>query len=112
MSPVLATRGAVLTATGSYLANCALGAAVATRLLDTSRVRWVHHGLYVLTALTTAAAGGLLARRRDPAFWRLLPAAAPLTAIPRVSARSPWHPALALTAAPAYAAALLGTRDA
>ena len=63
----------LVAAAGGYLLNCALGAAVAARVLDTSGVRWVHHGLYVTTATLTAAAGLDLARRRSGAFWRLLP---------------------------------------
>ena len=51
-----------------------------------------------------------MARRRRREFWRLLPVAAPLLAIPRFPARSRWHPALAATAAPAYLAALRGGR--
>ncbi|MBB2899496.1 putative membrane protein YfcA [Kineococcus radiotolerans] len=92
-------------ATG-YLLNCALGASVALRVLDTSGVRWVHHAVYVATAVLTAGAGAELARHRRPAFWRLLPVALPLSAIPAVSARSRWHPVIAGTAAPAYLAAL------
>jgi hypothetical protein len=90
----------------SYLLNCALGAAVAVRVLDTSGFRWVHHAVYVATSVLTAGAGADLARRRRPAFWRLLPVAVPLAAIPAVSARSRWHPVIAGTAAPAYLAAL------
>lgn len=101
MPPPLLTAAAT-----SYLLNCALGAAVAGRVLDTSGSRWVHHALYVTTGVLTAAAGADLARRRRPAFWRLLPAAVPLLLVPSVSARSRWHPVLAGTAAPAYVAAL------
>jgi hypothetical protein len=102
-------RTPLLTAAAtSYLANCALGVAVATRVLDTSGFRWVHHAVYVATAVLTAAAGADLARRRDRSFFRLLPAAAPLLAVPAVSARSPWHPVIAGSAAPAYLAALAG----
>ncbi|WP_328296132.1 hypothetical protein OG218_26130 [Kineococcus sp. NBC_00420] len=93
-------------AAASYLANCALGAAVATRVLDTSGFRWVHHAVYVATAVLTAAAGAELALRRDRAFFRLLPAALPLLAIPAVPARTRWHPVIAGSAAPAYVAAL------
>ena len=100
-------RTPLLTAAAtSYLANCALGTAVATRVLDTSRFRWVHHAVYVATAVLTAAAGVDLARRRDRAFWRLLPVAAPLVAIPAVPARTRWHPVIAAGAAPAYLAAM------
>lgn len=101
-------RTPLLTAAAtSYVANCALGAAVAARVLDTSGFRWVHHAVYVATAVLTAAAGAELALRGDRAFFRLLPVAAPLVAIPAVSARSRWHPVIAGTAAPAYLAALV-----
>jgi hypothetical protein len=90
----------------SYLLNCALGAGVALRVLDTSGARWVHHAVYVTTAVLTAGAGADLARRRRAAFWRLLPVAVPLSAVPAFPARSRWHPVIAGAAAPAYLAAL------
>lgn len=96
----------LLAATTSYLANCALGAAVGLRWVDSSGFRWLHHAVYVATATLTAAAGLDLAHRGRREFWRLLPAALPLAAIPAVSARSRWHPVIAATAAPAYVAAL------
>ena len=53
-------RTPLLTAAAtSYLANCALGVAVATRVLDTSGFRWVHHAVYVATAVLTAAGTSL-----------------------------------------------------
>jgi hypothetical protein len=100
----------LVAATAAYVTNCALGAAVAAHVLDTSGARWVHHAVFTATAALTAAAGVDLARRRSHAFWRLLPVAAPLLAVPSVSARSRWHPAIALTAAPAYVAANLSAR--
>jgi len=99
-------------ASSAYLANCALGAAVGLEVLDTAGFRWVHHAVYVVTATTTALAGADLLRRRSRGFVRLLPSAVPLVAIPRVSARSRWHPVIALTAAPGYVAALRVTRRA
>jgi hypothetical protein len=92
----------LVAATSAYLANCALGAAVGTGVVDSSGFRWVHHAVYVVTAATTALAGLDLLRRRSPAFVRLLPAGVPLVAIPAVPARSRWHPVIAATAAPAY----------
>ncbi len=100
------SRPLLTAATVSYAANCALGTAVASRRVDTSGVRWVHHAVYVSTVLLTAAAGVQLAARGDRALWRLLPVALPLAAIPWRSARSRGHVLLALSAAPAYAAAL------
>ena len=53
MDPV---RTLVTAAAASYTANCALGGSVALGLLDTSNVRWVHHGLYIATSSLTSAA--------------------------------------------------------
>jgi len=100
-------------ATVSYAANCALGAAVAARVVDTSRIRWVHHALYIGTCVLAGAAASSLTwggERARPAAIALLPAAVPLAAIPRVSTHSRRHPLLALTAAPFFAAALILSR--
>lgn len=94
-------------ATTSYAANCALGGAVALRLLDTSRVRWVHHALYVTTATLAAAATSSLVWSTNRAGWALLPAAAPLALIPYVSTRSRGHRAVALSAAPFFVGSLV-----
>ncbi|WP_205705529.1 hypothetical protein [Kineococcus indalonis] len=104
------SRSLLVAATASYAANCALGGAVAARRLDTSGARWVHHAVYVSTVVLTAAAAVQLAVRGDRALWRLVPVVAPLSAIPAVSARTRGHVALALAAAPAYAAALSAPR--
>lgn len=99
------TAGLVRAAAGAYLANCALGVAVATRIVDTSRHRWVHHALYVVTASLTAAAvaSGALARRAPGLV--LAPALAPLALLPR--AGHAVHARTALAAAPWYGLALL-----
>ena len=112
MTPVhtFGPGAAVGAATTSYALNCALGGAVALRLLDTSGFRWVHHALYVATVALTAGAALDLLRRRDGALWRLLPVAVPLSVVPRVPARSRGHVAVAAAAAPAYAATLLTLR--
>jgi hypothetical protein len=96
----------------SYAANCALGAAVATGLIDTHRIRWVHHAVYISTStLTGAAVSSLLWHRGDNrAALALLPAAAPLAAIPQVSARRPGHVVLALSAAPFFIASWILSR--
>lgn len=53
-------RGAARAGTGAasalYAANCLLGAAVGLRVLDTSRVHWVHHALYGAVVAGAAAA--------------------------------------------------------
>lgn len=99
-------------ATVSYLANCAVGTGVATRTIDTSNVRWVHHALYVSTSSLAALAGASGLRRgahrsaRSAAF-ALLPAAVPLSLIPYLGSHSNRHIVVALTAAPFFAASLI-----
>ncbi|MBM9469256.1 hypothetical protein [Nakamurella leprariae] len=100
----------VVSATACWLVNCTLGLGVATGTLDTSRARWIHHAAYAATAGLTAAAGLVLAVRRDRAVVRLLPAALPLAAIPFVPARTAGHAALGASLAPAYAATLWAVR--
>lgn len=94
-------------ATASYAANCALGAGVATRILDTSKARWVHHALYIATCTLAGAAASSLLWSRSAAGWALVPAAVPLAFIPRVSARSGRHAMIALSAAPFFFASLI-----
>jgi hypothetical protein len=91
----------------SYAANCLLGASVAARLIDTSRVRWVHHGMYVTTSALAAAAVSSLVWSRSKAGWLLLPAAVPLAVIPFAGTRGRGHPSVALSAAPFFAASLV-----
>jgi hypothetical protein len=93
-------------ATGSYVANLGLGSAVAIRLVDTRRVRWVHHALYVSTSLLAGAATSTLVWSGSRAGWRLLPAGVPLVLIAFVSARTRRHPLIALSAAPFFAGSL------
>ena len=95
-------------ATGAYLATCAVGLGVRTGVLRTDRVRWVHHALFVVTALAAGAAVvGLAVSRRPAAAASLASAAGPFVALTRVSPRTGPHARLALAAAPAYAAAWL-----
>ena len=94
-------------AAASYAANCVLGASVAARLVDTSRVRWVHHGMYITTSTLAAAAASSLIWSRSKAGWLLLPAAVPLAVIPYAGTRGRRHPAVALSAAPFFLASLV-----
>lgn len=97
----------------AYTANVGLGTAVATGVVDTSNFRWLHHALYIATCATTAAAavsglfwaGPRRASRR--AALLLVPAAAPLAAIPYVRTHSRRHPLVALAAAPFILAGLV-----
>lgn len=89
--------------------NAALGAAVLLRVVDTSRVRWVHHLLYIVACCTTGAA--MLVTTADPHGARtrtaLAPALLPLAVIPFAGTSGRGHPLVALAAAPFYSAALL-----
>lgn len=94
-------------ATTAYALNVGLGTAVATRLVDTRRFRWVHHALYVSTSVLAGSAASTLLWTDSRAGWRLLPAALPLTVVAFVSARSRCHPLIALSAAPFFATSLV-----
>lgn len=101
-------RALVSAAAAAYAGNCALGASVAARWLDTSNVRWVHHAMYILTATTTAAAALACATHRSPAALALAPAAVPLFLLQRHGAHPVRrHTRDALAAAPCYAAGLV-----
>lgn len=106
-----------LVATAAYAVNCALGASVAARLIDTRRFRWLHHALYIVTCATAAAAVAVGLSRGSRASGRraalaLLPAAAPLAAIPYLGTHSRRHPLVALAAAPFIVAGLVLSRSA
>jgi hypothetical protein len=102
-------RALATAAAGAYLANVALGTAVRTRLVDTSRNRAPHHVLYVVTsALTAVAIVGALAQR-SPRGWLLAPALLPLVLLPRVGHDA--HAVTGVAAAPWYLAALLAKVD-
>jgi len=100
--PRLITAAAV-----SYLCNAAFGAAVATGAIDNRRLRWVHHALYVVTSSLTMTALAAGAVERRAAGLALLPAAGPLIALPCVGGKLRRHAAVAGSAAPAYAIALV-----
>jgi hypothetical protein len=86
----------------AYLANCGLGLGVSTRIIDTTRIHWLHHALYVTTSALTALALSSLVWSRSRAGWWLLPAAVPLAVIPFAGTRTRRHPAIALSAAPFF----------
>lgn len=93
-----------------YAANCALGAAVATRLVDTRRFRWVHHALYIATVTTTILALIVGIRGHRRAAVALSPALVPLAVIPYAGTHTRRHPLIALTAAPFVAAGVITSR--
>jgi len=87
----------------SYAANCALGLAVAARVIDTRHFRWLHHAMYITTCTTVVAAIGSACRGSRPArqaALALAPAVVPLTAIAYVPTHTRRHPLVALAAAP------------
>ncbi|MCS3843444.1 hypothetical protein [Microbacterium sp. AK031] len=96
----------------SYAANCSLGLAVATRLVDTRRFRWLHHALYITTCTAVAAAlsaawwGGPRAPSRRAALM-LVPGVVPLASVPYVPTHSRRHPLVALAAAPFIVASVV-----
>lgn len=101
----------VAVAVGAYAANALLGVSVATRLIDTSEVRWVHHGLFTATAVATSAALGLASFRRDSSALALAPAIGVLALLQRHGAHPLGrHSRDALLAAPFYATALFLSR--
>lgn len=96
-------------AAAAYAANCALGASVALKLIDTRNVRWVHHALYLTTSTLTAVAlsSALWGRPRTTsrrASAALAPAVVPLIVTPYAGTHTGRHPAVALSAAPFFAA--------
>jgi hypothetical protein len=101
-----------IAATAAYALNCALGTAVATRVIDTSGFRWLHHALYIATCATTAAAlssawWGRPKFETRRAALALSPAGIPLASIPYLGSRGRRHPLVALSAAPFVIAGLV-----
>lgn len=104
-------RTSVTAAAAAYAANFGLGLSVASGAVDTSSVRWVHHGLYILTATVTTSAVVLGALRRDRAALALAPTALPLVLLQRHGALPLGrHARNAVLAAPFYATALILSR--
>jgi hypothetical protein len=103
------------TAAVAYGANVALGTAVATRVIDTSNFRWLHHAIYIATCVSSAAAFSAILWGRPKhasrlAALALAPAAAPLAAIPYLGTHGRRHPLVALAAAPFIVAGLICSR--
>ena len=94
----------------SYGSNVAFGVAVAVGAVDNRRVRWVHHALYAVTASLTAVALAASAIERRAAGLALLPAVGPLIALPYAGGQLRRHAAVAGSAAPAFATALVLAR--
>lgn len=100
-----------VSATTAYALTASLGAGVATRVIDTSRARWLHHAMFIATTTLTVAAivaSALPQRRRGTraGLW-LGPTLLPLAILPRVDARTRAHPMIAGSAAPFHVAATI-----
>lgn len=100
-------RGLVTAATAGYLTNAAFGTLVATGIVDNSRIKWVHHALFITTASLTVPAliAGLVSRR--PVGIALAPATLTLAVLPYAGGRLRRHAVVAATAAPSYLTALV-----
>ncbi|MBB2948302.1 hypothetical protein FB565_008085 [Actinoplanes lutulentus] len=101
------TSPLVTAAAVSYVSNAAFGTAVAVGAVDNGRIRWVHHALFIVTASLTTAAVAAGAIERRAAGLALLPAAGPLIALPYAGGRLRRHAAVAGSAAPVFATALV-----
>ncbi|MFD5225962.1 hypothetical protein ACFWHT_10120 [Microbacterium sp. NPDC058342] len=104
------TGGIVPLACLSWVINAAYGALIATGAVRRRRTRWVHHALFIATStLTGLSLLAALVERRDVAVV-LLPAAAAMAAMPATRGGTAQHTALALSAAPWYASAVMMVR--
>jgi hypothetical protein len=103
----LAARALITASAAAYVCNVAFGTAVARGFVDNSRIRWVHHALFIATATLTAAALVVGAVRRRPSWWSLLPAAPPLAVLPYAGGRLARHTSIASVAGPAYLTSLV-----
>ena len=97
----------VTAAAVSYASNAAFGVAVAVGAVDNTRIRWIHHALYVVTSSLTTVALAASAIERRAAGLALLPAVGPLIVLPYAGGQLRRHAAIAGSAAPAYATALV-----
>ena len=102
------TRILVTAASAAYAGNVAFGVGVATGVIDNARITWVHHALFITTASLTGLALAASAVERRPAGLALLPAVAPLAALPYIRGGGiRRHAAVASLAAPSFITALV-----
>jgi hypothetical protein len=101
------TAPLVTAAAASYATNVAFGTAVATGVVDNSRIGWVHHAMFIATSTLTVAAITASAIERKPAGLALLGAVGPLLALPRIGGTLPKHATVAALAAPSFVTALI-----
>jgi hypothetical protein len=94
----------------TYLVNAGFGVSVRAGLVDSSRFRWVHHALYVVTFSLALVAASSLWWSAGRAGWYLIPALAALAALPYTgpARRHPYrHMCAALLPLPFYILSLL-----
>jgi hypothetical protein len=93
-------------ATAALVVAMATGAGAQLGVIDTSSVRWVHHGLFGASIVTALAA--LLTTTRRAERVALVPAVAVLAGLPRTKGGTRAHGATAGLAAACYAAGWAG----
>ncbi|MGH9270063.1 MAG: hypothetical protein ACRDZ2_02200 [Ilumatobacteraceae bacterium] len=93
-------------ATAALVVAMATGVGAQLGVIDTSSVRWVHHGLFGASLATAVAA--LITTRRRSERTALLPAVAVLSTMPRTKGGSRAHGTTAGVAAACYAAGWAG----
>ena len=101
---------ALVVASVLVVANLLLGFAVQQRVVDTSAVRWVHHGLFFLVAASATAAVALGLLTRTWGVLALVPALGAWVVLPRTTGGTTRHRRLALGVMPFYALALVLVR--
>lgn len=94
-------------ASASYGASVLLGVLVATRVVDTRGLRWLHHVLYSVTFGLAAATVLVALLYRDLAAALLAPALIAFALIPFIGARGLGHRLVGAAPAPFYLAAFL-----
>ncbi len=87
-------------ATAALVVAMATGAGAQLGVIDTSSVRWVHHGLFGASLATAVAALAMTRRRSERTA--LVPAIAVLSTLPRTKGGTLAHGARAGVAAACY----------
>lgn len=91
---------------GIFLLNFLFGLAVRSGVVDSSRFRFVHHGIYFLVMISLIAATAVAAWRGERVAWALGTMAALLLAMPRFPGRSRTHAGYATLCLVLYSAIL------
>lgn len=89
-------------ALASFVVNAGYGTAVAAGVFGTTRMRWVHHALFILTSTLTGLTLLTSVIERRSAGLALAPAAVALVAMPSTRGGSARHIAVAASALPSF----------